>query len=288
MASKKGIGVTVAILVGVVAASFLVYLIPENNDMKLVVSDFEKQLDEMVENILINKANVSERFGGVNVKMAIATEICSGGGATPIDCSKTVKYPYTISSSCSQVPNGVNDKGEKLVGHGGTAPVDERISFAQLSQNRANTAKTLIEQKLAAIGIEVTTPVINWKGDNGDGTSGPDYKQGGPVESEEYKLARYVRVQLAIRYIADVAIPEKPEPVLYKVGDLKVAIKSDYKSWDPWWDFPPIKWPRWRGFKKKYKNKKAPRGGYNTIACPKWGKRGSLSRKSRTSMSSRR
>ena len=78
------------------------------------------------------------------------------------------------------------------------------------------------------------------------------------------------------------------KPVLYKVGDLKIAIKSDYKSWDPWWDFPPLKWPRWRGFKKKYRNKRAPRGGYNTIACPKWGKRGSLSRKSRTSMSSRR
>ena len=37
MASKKGIAVTIAILVGVVAASFLVYLIPENTDMKLVV-----------------------------------------------------------------------------------------------------------------------------------------------------------------------------------------------------------------------------------------------------------
>jgi len=29
MASKKGIGVTIAVLVGVIAASFLVYLIPE-------------------------------------------------------------------------------------------------------------------------------------------------------------------------------------------------------------------------------------------------------------------
>ncbi len=251
---------------------------------------FEKQIDEMVNNILINKANVSKRFGGVGVKMAIATQICSGGGATPIDCSKTVNYPYTISSSCSQVPNGVNDKGEKLVGHGGTAPVEERISFAQLSQNRANTAKTLIAEKLGAIGVEMTEPVINWKGENSDvpGTSGPAYKQGGPVESEAYKLARYVKIQLAIRYIADIAIPEKPEPVQYKVGDLKVVIKADYESWDPWWRIPPIKWPNWKPFGKKFKNKKKPRGGYNTIACPKFGMKGSLSRKSRTSMSSRR
>ena len=47
MTSKKGIGVTVAILVGVVAASFLVYLIPENTEMKFVVSDFEKNLDDI-------------------------------------------------------------------------------------------------------------------------------------------------------------------------------------------------------------------------------------------------
>ena len=45
MASKKGIGITVTILVGVVAASFLVYLIPEDTTMKFVVSDFEKHLD---------------------------------------------------------------------------------------------------------------------------------------------------------------------------------------------------------------------------------------------------
>ena len=44
MASKKGLGITIAILVGVVAASFSVYLIPESVDteMKFVVSDFEK------------------------------------------------------------------------------------------------------------------------------------------------------------------------------------------------------------------------------------------------------
>ena len=49
MASKKGIGITVTILVGVVAASFLVYLIPEDTTMKFVVSDFEKHLDEIKE-----------------------------------------------------------------------------------------------------------------------------------------------------------------------------------------------------------------------------------------------
>jgi len=45
MASRKGIVVTIAILVGVVAASFLFYLIPEDTTMKIVVSDFKKHLD---------------------------------------------------------------------------------------------------------------------------------------------------------------------------------------------------------------------------------------------------
>ena len=45
MTSKKGIGITIAFLVGVVAASFLVYVIPEDTTMKIVVSDFEEYLD---------------------------------------------------------------------------------------------------------------------------------------------------------------------------------------------------------------------------------------------------
>ena len=49
MASRKGIGVTIAILVGTVAASFLVYLLPEDTTMKINVSDFGKHLDDVKE-----------------------------------------------------------------------------------------------------------------------------------------------------------------------------------------------------------------------------------------------
>ena len=38
MASKRGIGVTIAVLVSVVAASFLVYLIPEDTTISIGVS----------------------------------------------------------------------------------------------------------------------------------------------------------------------------------------------------------------------------------------------------------
>ena len=62
MASKKGIVVTIAILVGVIPASFLILLIPENTDMKLVVSDFEKQLDDTDERTSMLSAGIEKSF----------------------------------------------------------------------------------------------------------------------------------------------------------------------------------------------------------------------------------
>ena len=62
MASKKGIGITATILVGVVAASFLVYLIPEDTTMKFVVSDFEKHLDDIDERTSMLSTAIEESF----------------------------------------------------------------------------------------------------------------------------------------------------------------------------------------------------------------------------------
>ena len=64
MASKKGLVVTIAILVGVTSASFLVYLIPENVDteMKFIVSDFEKYLDNIDEKTSMLSTGVEESF----------------------------------------------------------------------------------------------------------------------------------------------------------------------------------------------------------------------------------
>jgi len=62
MASRKGIGVTIAILVGVVAASFLVYLIPEDTTMKITVSDFGEHLDITKERASMEITSVDESF----------------------------------------------------------------------------------------------------------------------------------------------------------------------------------------------------------------------------------
>ncbi|MBI2111699.1 MAG: hypothetical protein HYT44_04960 [Nitrosarchaeum sp.] len=45
MASKKGIAVTVIILVAITAISFLFWVIPQENPSTLVVSDYENYLD---------------------------------------------------------------------------------------------------------------------------------------------------------------------------------------------------------------------------------------------------
>ena len=60
MTSKKGITITIIILVGVVAASFLVYLIPEDTEMKITVSDFEKHLDDVDERTSMLSVGIEE------------------------------------------------------------------------------------------------------------------------------------------------------------------------------------------------------------------------------------
>ena len=62
MASRKGIAVTIAILVGVAAASFLVYLLPEDTTMKISVSDFEKHLDDTKEKASMEAMGIDDSF----------------------------------------------------------------------------------------------------------------------------------------------------------------------------------------------------------------------------------
>ena len=62
MASRKGIAVTVVILVGVVAASFLVYLLPEDTTMKISISDFENHLDITKERTSMEVTGIDDSF----------------------------------------------------------------------------------------------------------------------------------------------------------------------------------------------------------------------------------
>ena len=49
MATKKGIALTVIILAAITAASFSLWLIPQNFESEIVISDFEAHLDSIIE-----------------------------------------------------------------------------------------------------------------------------------------------------------------------------------------------------------------------------------------------
>ncbi|MGQ0791578.1 MAG: hypothetical protein ACT4NJ_05050 [Nitrosopumilaceae archaeon] len=62
MATKKGIAVTLVILAAITAASFLVWLIPQNIENKIVVSDFEAHLDNIKEIHFTLQTGVDQEF----------------------------------------------------------------------------------------------------------------------------------------------------------------------------------------------------------------------------------
>ena len=62
MATKKGIAVTVVILGAITAASFLVWLIPQNIENKIIVSDFEAHLDNIKEIHFTLQTEVEQEF----------------------------------------------------------------------------------------------------------------------------------------------------------------------------------------------------------------------------------
>ena len=62
MASKKGIILTIGILVAITASSFLIWVIPQNNQNIFVVSDFETYLNNVKEIHDILLLEIEENF----------------------------------------------------------------------------------------------------------------------------------------------------------------------------------------------------------------------------------
>ena len=62
MTTKKGIAVTVVILAAITAASFLVWLIPQNIENKIIVSDFEAHLDNIKEIHFTLQTEIDQEF----------------------------------------------------------------------------------------------------------------------------------------------------------------------------------------------------------------------------------
>ena len=62
MATKKGIAVTIVILAAITAASFLVWLIPQNIENEIIISDFEAHLDNIKEIHFTLQTEVDQEF----------------------------------------------------------------------------------------------------------------------------------------------------------------------------------------------------------------------------------
>ena len=62
MATKKGLVITVVILAAITAASFLVWLIPQNFETKIIISDFEGHLDNVKEIHSTLNNEINEEF----------------------------------------------------------------------------------------------------------------------------------------------------------------------------------------------------------------------------------
>ena len=62
MASRKGIVITIIILVSITAGSFLFWMVPQENQMTIVVSDHENYLDGAKEIHSVMDQTISEEF----------------------------------------------------------------------------------------------------------------------------------------------------------------------------------------------------------------------------------
>ena len=97
MASKKGIAITVIILVAITGASFLLWLVPQEDETTFVVSDYENYLDGV--------KNIHEVL---QKSMEIEYQELRNGGISPQDY--IVIAEVTSSQITSQISEFVTSK----------------------------------------------------------------------------------------------------------------------------------------------------------------------------------
>ena len=90
-----------------------------------------------------------------------------------------------ISTSCSTLKNGIPQRSPGAKKYSTTG-----ITFLDLSTERNNAAKNYVLKALGDAGVDVKNVNIVPKvdGDNGDGTSGPQYAGVNPKEFDKYKF----------------------------------------------------------------------------------------------------
>lgn len=113
-----------------------------------------------------------------------------------------------IDSSCSKLANGPSKTVQ-------TANANRVPTFMELSTARANAAKDYIVGTLTKMGAQINPAkiTINPNGENGDGTSGPDFTGTDKASYNKYKYAR-INLVFAIRTSVETkTAPTQPQQI---------------------------------------------------------------------------
>jgi hypothetical protein len=148
--------------------------------------------------------------------------------------SKGLLDSLTITASSSKTRNGqsktVENDGQNCSMNPATKqPYQACPTHLTLSKARAEAAKNYIVQLLRNNGIEVDESkiVLNYQGENGDGTSGPAFAQGDNPRDEKFLKAQRVDVDavIAIRTRGDAKTKITPP----EVKQAEPVSQTDYR-----------------------------------------------------------
>lgn len=199
-----------------------------------------------------NEWGVSENIQShiQQTKAAIEQVLSTNPGVTAKISTKAVvkgeekNVPYSISTSASRYRNTGNAKN---------------MSFIELSQKRAEEIHKYVISELGGL-VKFPNPVLDIKGENGDGSSGPNpptpnqffNKEGKLISTgndgrddfgkpltnpKDYDKYKYCRVVFVISFTSDGSSTSPTPPSGGRLGDWSIKIDDEKER-------KPIKWPK--------------------------------------------
>ncbi len=103
-----------------------------------------------------------------------------------VEGKKMYLKKLNIDTSASRIPNTESPDGKTY-------------TFEQLSKLRNESALNYIKSQLDALGVLIDSNTVitqNYKGQNGDGTSGPEWKAGS--DKSKYERYKYLNVDIEV------------------------------------------------------------------------------------------
>jgi len=152
MASKKGIAITGIILASITAASFLLWIVPQENNSTFIVTDYEGYLDGvknihevLQESIDIEYRNLQD--GKISPsEYIIITEVTSSQVTTQISEFVTSKPSEKWQESYISYMNGMKKFNEYII--------ETKVLANQIENESADTKISETVNKIEAIKLE--------------------------------------------------------------------------------------------------------------------------------------